>query len=362
MRSFEHAAASRDTAEAVVVRLELADGTVGWGETLPRPYVTGETLDTVPRDIERILWPALDDKDPEARALPTADADGRTVTAARCALEIARAAAWDRLHWARRSWRAELLNLRKVRVSGVLGSRDPARTARRLGLMRLYGLRDFKLKLGLGEDVDGENLRVVTRRIGRAVAAGRCSLRVDVNGGWSPDETPERVNAMVEAGVCVVEQPVGAPAAALVDLAPKCRLPLMADESAITFRDAQICVNDLGAKVWLNVRLSKNGGIGPALRIIRAAAMAGVPFVVGCMVGESSILSAAQRALLSVCPTPRFVEGNYGRWLLADDLTGKSLRFGWGGRLRYLGLQGFGVDADCVRLERYGTRIATLHA
>ena len=51
--------------------------------------------------------------------------------------------------------------------------------------MRWFGLRDFKLKLGLGQDVDAANLAVVERRIGRAARAGRCTLRVDGNGQWS---------------------------------------------------------------------------------------------------------------------------------------------------------------------------------
>ena len=42
-RSFTHATATRDESENVFVRCELADGTVGWGEGVPRSYVTGET-------------------------------------------------------------------------------------------------------------------------------------------------------------------------------------------------------------------------------------------------------------------------------------------------------------------------------
>jgi L-alanine-DL-glutamate epimerase-like enolase superfamily enzyme len=40
---FTHATATRDESENVFVRCELADGTVGWGEGVPRSYVTGET-------------------------------------------------------------------------------------------------------------------------------------------------------------------------------------------------------------------------------------------------------------------------------------------------------------------------------
>ena len=44
-RKFEHAAASRSTSESLFVELKLDDGTIGWGESLPRPYVTGEARD-----------------------------------------------------------------------------------------------------------------------------------------------------------------------------------------------------------------------------------------------------------------------------------------------------------------------------
>ncbi|KKK53514.1 hypothetical protein LCGC14_3094030, partial [marine sediment metagenome] len=291
MRTFEHAAAPRDVAEAIVVRMELSDKTVGWGETLPRDYVTGETLDTVPRDIEEIFWPIGHAKHGLPSDLPTTN-EGRYVTAARCAFELAEYDAWSRFHCRVRGVGPASYACPKIEVpvSGVLGSADPARTARRLRLMRWYGLRDFKLKLGLGDDVDAENLRLVPRRIGKGIARGKFTLRVDVNGGWSADETPGRVARLKPYGVCVVEQPVFGPPEELIELAQRCELPLMADESMITPPEAKKFIEAPGRKVWLNVRLSKNGGTWPADTIMKAADDAGVPFVVGCMVGESSIL------------------------------------------------------------------------
>ena len=44
-RPFTHASATRQESENVLVRCELADGTIGWGEGVPRSYVTGETPD-----------------------------------------------------------------------------------------------------------------------------------------------------------------------------------------------------------------------------------------------------------------------------------------------------------------------------
>ncbi len=365
MRRFEHAAATRDVAEAIVVRLELDDGTVGWGETLPRPYVTGETLESVPADIEQHFAPAMWGREVDGAELPVADPPGRTTNAARCAAGLAWFDAWARRHWARMGMRRYRSRPQPpVRVSGVLGSSDPSRTARQLRLMRWYGLRDFKLKLGLGEDVDAENLRLVAARIGRGLREGKGTLRVDVNGGWSTDQTPQRVAALVPCRVCLVEQPVFGPPEALIELAQRCELPLMADESLLTAADARAFIAAPGRKVWLNLRLSKNGGIWPCLDIAFAAsaAEANVPFVFGCMVGESSILSAAQRSLLALGPAAKFVEGNYGRFLLASDLTNRSLRFGYGGRLRPLLLAGghLGLKVEPKRLARYGRLIKTL--
>lgn len=366
MRRFEHSAAAREAAEAIVVRLELGGGAVGWGETLPRPYVTGETPESATQDIEQIMWPALlAGSPPPERALAELDVGdalpmevaGRKVTAARCAVELA---------WLDALAVAHGLPLgrpvgREVRVSGVLGSSVPDRTARHLRLMRIFGLRDFKLKLGLGADVDRQNLAIVHRRMAQGLAAGKLTLRVDVNGGWRPEDTPERSAELAALGVCAIEQPVFCGAAELAELGGRCALPLLADESLVTPADAAALLAAKG-RVWLNIRLSKNGGIGPSLAIARRAVEAGVPWVSGCMVGESSILSAAQRVLLGRAPRPRFVEGNYGRFLLAGDLCRRSLRFGYAGRLTELKGPGFGAAVDPARLSQSGRLVKSLRA
>ncbi len=41
----EHASHVRRESENVIVECRLSDGTVGWGEGVPREYVTGETCD-----------------------------------------------------------------------------------------------------------------------------------------------------------------------------------------------------------------------------------------------------------------------------------------------------------------------------
>ena len=358
MRPFEHAAASRDLAEAVVVRACFADGSEGWGEALPRGYVTGETIETVARDLAEIVWPACRDREFASRedllSIPARSGDGRCINAAACAAELALA---GRLIGG--SGLVPRPGGIAARVSGVLGAAEPGKVARRLRMMRWYGLRDFKLKLGFGEDVDEENLRLVHRRIGKAIGRGRCTFRVDVNGGWDAETTPERVARLERYGACVVEQPTYCSAEQFVELARRCSLPLMADESLVSDSDATALLAE-PARVWWNIRISKNGGLSRALQLAELAGRGGAAFTVRCMVGESSILSAAQRRLLQLCPQPRFVEGNHGRFLLSDDLTARSIRFGCGGRLKVLKGPGLGVSVDRAKLSRHGSLLATL--
>ena len=46
-----HASHIRDSNETLVIRCELTDGSVGWGEGLPRVYVTGESIGSVWRHL-----------------------------------------------------------------------------------------------------------------------------------------------------------------------------------------------------------------------------------------------------------------------------------------------------------------------
>jgi muconate cycloisomerase len=58
---FKHAAASRDRSESVFLELHLDDGTSGWGEALPRFYVTGETRDGACKLLSETILPRLMD-------------------------------------------------------------------------------------------------------------------------------------------------------------------------------------------------------------------------------------------------------------------------------------------------------------
>jgi hypothetical protein len=75
----------------------------------------------------------------------------------------------------------------------------------------------------------------------------------------------------------------------------------------------------------------------------------------GCMVGETSILSAAGRRFLENVPGVMFAEGSFGRFLLAGDVVDRSVQFGCGGRTRPLDGPGWGVDVRPDLLAEHAT-------
>ena len=361
---FAHAASTRAVAEPIIVEIELTDGTIGYGETHPRDYVTGETVGSVPADIEGPLLDPLMRVMPSSFAgaleaaseLPFSDAAGRCISAARAGVELALLDAYSRYFGRAIDDAAGWLGLARfgtpgsvgaIRYSGMLWGNDPSRLVTSFRKQRLFGLRDFKLKVGMASD--GEVVPAVVRAMGRKLRAGRLTLRVDANAGWSYEQAVERLIAWRDFPIASVEQPIslGQPER-LAQLSRTVPQPIMVDESLVTYEQGEELAR-LGAANLFNIRLSKNGGLLPAIHLASLARQHGLGYQLGCMVGETSILSAAGWQFLRLVPGVRFAEGAYGRFLLRDDVVARPVRFGFGGKLRMRGGLGWGVQ---VRPEK----------
>jgi len=364
---FAHAAGRRDTSEPLMVEVELTDGTLGFGETHPRPYVTGETVESAAEAIETVFAPSLLSVNPDSfptalealSELPFAAPDGACVAAARAGIELALLDAYSR-HFRRSvdeaaGWMG-LPNFGRpgstgrVRYSGVLGAGPPTKLRRSLFKQRLFGLRNFKLKVALPDDE--VRLATVLQALGAKLRSGRATLRLDANGGWDYQTAVERLEQLTDQPIACVEEPLSAEHAAhLPELRRRVRLPLMADESLITYQQGRSLIDQQAVDLF-NIRVSKNGGFLPAMRLAGLARQAGLGYQIGCMVGETSLLSAVGRRLLQVVPGVRFAEGSFGRFLLRDDVVTRPLRFGYGGRFRPLGGPGWGVEVSADKLAR----------
>jgi len=353
-------------ADPIVVAVELMDGTIGYGETLARPYVTGETPESVIESVEDVFLERLLDFGPSGffdgvegiEALPWHGAEGEPVSAARAAIELALLDAYSRFFDVpldRLAGWADLTNFEtpgsaaRIRYSAVLANSTHAGTMKWLRLAWWFGLRDFKLKVGWPDD--DRRLRAVFDYLRRSIAAGKASIRLDANGCWTKDEAVQRLGAWCDLPIAFVEQPLAKSSEAdLATLKACVAPPLMHDESLVTLEDANRLIEQNVADGF-NIRISKCGGLLPSLRLAHLARKHDVAIQLGCMVGETSILSAAGRRFLEMTPGVHFAEGWYGSFLMTRDVVRKSLRFGYGGRGRPLGRYGLGVEVDRSRVE-----------
>ncbi len=369
---FEHAAATRQVADPVVVKLTAEAPHAhccGYGETLARTYVTGETAETVVDDVRSVFAPlllgfhggSLAEAVEFARGLPTL-ADGRLINAARCAVELAlldlatrvyRRPLSDVVAWLELGQLGSPGSVGEARYSGIVVGQG-ARLTVALGAQRLFGLRDFKIKVAVAGWQ--QRLRDAHRVLGRALEEGRATLRADANGAWTYEEALAAGALLRECGVTALEQPLAVGREPrLPDLARELGLHLVADESLLTLEDARELLSDGGVQVF-NIRLAKCGGLLPSLEMAARVLAAGRDVQLGCMVGETSILSAAGVSLLEVVPRVRFVEGAFGRWLLREDVVARPVTFGRGGRVPRLDGQGLGIEVDESRLRSLRVR------
>jgi muconate cycloisomerase len=356
-RAFRHASAARQDSENVLLRCELADGTVGWGEGVPRSYVTGETpagclaqLAATPladqlacdcsswSDVVRLceaFQPTVDRDDPR----------GCYGNALRCAVELSLLDAFGRRfgepvstvssHFAPAR---PILDVRPVvRYSAVIDAGSSGLLRKAL-VRRLYGFRQCKVKVGAAGDDDAARLRTIRRGIGRHV-----DVRLDANEAWHATELCDKFAPLKPFGVSCIEQPVPhAEVFALAAIRNQLGVPVMLDESLTSLTDAQAAIAG-GTCDLFNIRLSKCGGFLASLRLAALAQSAGLGFQLGCHPGESGVLSAAGRHWASSVANVRYLEGSYDHYLFKQLLTNEDLTFGYAGRAPAITRPGLGV-------------------
>ena len=355
---FEHAAASRSQSESLFVELKLDDGTTGWGESLPRPYVTGEARDGACVLLATHILPHLLDRSfdsfEEVIAFLTA-CDGKAPAdwvspqmpqgAAWCAVDLALLDAFGK-HFKKPPLGPAKLRS-DFRFSGVVSSGKGWKHRAQLLGYRLLGFRELKLK------IDAATTANDIARIHR-IAGNSIHLRADVNMGWDVSQALHLMPALARNGIRSFEQPLTASdfggAARLVR---ETGLEVMADESFSTTDSLKSLIN-MRACTAINARISKCGGLVATLARCREAQAAGLWVQVGCQVGESSLLSSAHLHLCAAFPDVRQAEGCFGTILLEEDPVSPLLRFGRGGRPPKMPRgAGLGVEVDRASLEHH---------
>ena len=214
------------------------------------------------------------------------------------------------------------------------------------------GMRLPNLKVKVGEDTAYTEaiLALCRDRLGTS-----CDLRVDANGTWAADDIEARMNICARHGVCIIEQPF--PVSSGPHAAESARMMergfvLMADEGILDAADVR-SLAAYGHCGMLNLRLSKNGGLHRVLSLAHEAEANGLAYQLGCMVGETGILSAMGRLTASLLPRAVYLEGGYDDVLLAGNVTTRSFGFGAGGKAEIVRGSGPGFEVDERKLAEF---------
>jgi L-Ala-D/L-Glu epimerase len=186
----------------------------------------------------------------------------------------------------------------------------------------------YKIKLGTDQDI-----AIVTALRKHTDAI----LRVDANAAWTADEALQKLPALKDLGVELVEQPLAKDDwDGMKKLFKASPLPLIADESCVTENDVQKCHGHFHG---INIKLTKCSGITPARRMIASARALDMKVMVGCM-NESTVGSAAIAHLM---PLLDYVDMD-GPLLLAEDIA-SGLEYD-NGRVRVSEMPGLGIQVE----------------
>lgn len=351
--NFAHSRATRLASDSFVVKL-TASGHSGYGEAVVRDYVSGslgegDVLDHV-QDVVRNLVGSIPDGGSNdiiawLRELPVDHHELPVL----CAVETA---LLDLLCATEGKDIYELIGMEPCRTTVQYGGTIPMFHVKAVAglLEQSIQLRIPNLRLKIGDD--GEYNRAVLALARKKMGDG-FDIRVDVNMAWSLETVFDHLEILKEAGVNVVEEPFGRKPEEIkrcVDDPRSEGFDFVADESILTMEDLDLIAKER-TFTMLNLRLSKNGGLLRCLNLAAAADTHGISYQLGCLVGETGILSAAGRVAASLMKNPRYTDGSYDSYLLSDNIVQDDLTFGPGGAAEVIRGRGIGFSVDEDRLK-----------
>ncbi|UII75410.1 dipeptide epimerase [Flagellimonas sp. HMM57] len=164
----------------------------------------------------------------------------------------------------------------------------------------------YKIKLGTNDDV------AIVRELRKHTDA---IFRIDANCAWTAEETIYNAPLLKDLGVEFLEQPLKADDwSGMESVLHHSVLPVVADESCIVETDVEKCGLHFNG---INIKLTKCGGLTPALRMIKKGKEMGLKVMVGCMTESTVGISAIAQLL----PQLDYVDMD-GAMLLKEDIAG----------------------------------------
>lgn len=283
----------------VLVKLTAENGTVGWGQSLPVPRWSYETIETVLVVLRKYFAPALIGRD--ARDLEDCQAalDRALAPAFSTGMPLARAGLDLALHdllgkltgqsltelWGRPA--GGPITLSWTVTSGTLKEVEEE-----VALARQRGYRNFNLKIAPRIDFDVALARLVRQLVPDGF------LWADANGGYEVAAALEVAPQLAAVGVDVLEAPLRPNRiSGYQALKRQGALPITMDEGLISPVEVEEFIQ-LGMVDGITIKPSRAGGLASARRQIELALDAGL-FFLGSGLTDPDIALAASLALYS---------------------------------------------------------------
>jgi L-Ala-D/L-Glu epimerase len=359
--SFGHFLKKRTYSDSIIVQITADNGVQGYGEGVARPYVTGESVEKSVKHIAEVLLPIIMHKDIDdiqktenpKNALSCIndmipDLSSPGIIAWNASIAAVELALIDCLLKKQKKSLNYILPAKSpiVTYSVVFSSGDLKSTIELAKRAKQKEIKHIKIKVG--KDSDMECVAGVRDVMGESV-----SIRLDANCAFTVKKAIKFIKSIEKYSIDSIEQPIKrGNAGDLSTVKANSSIPIMADESIVTYDDAKNLI-EYNACDYFNLRISKCGGLYRSLAIAELAEQKGIKVQLGCQVGETAVLSAAGRHLAAYLSDIKFIEGSYSTLLLEEDISREKIVFGSRGEAPVLTGHGLGVNIRQDILNKY---------
>lgn len=264
----------------VILAIETDDGLIGWGEATVVPQWSGETQGGANALIKDYFIPLLLGRDPADYLTIVQEMDGIIDNPfTKAAVEMA---LLDLVGKAQNKPVYELLggakNPKQIPIKFSIGLREPDDAANIAATKVKEGFTAIKLKVGPDPEKDLRRVRAVRDAVGPKI-----KLNVDVNGGWSVEQSIREIPRYAEFNLEYVEQPTPRwDIEGMAKVKANSDVPIMADESVFAVWQAEQVIAKKAADL-MSIYPGKNGGLLKAQKICKMAEQVGI----GCHLGSN---------------------------------------------------------------------------
>lgn len=312
--NFEHAESGRNCSDSIVLSFRYNE-IDALGECAPRLYVTGQTTDDVIQELKNIKIEklikeiCLDNFDDSINKIKKTKLSESLCT--NCLIEMS-LLDWIGKKHNRSLW--EILNI--IKNSSCMFDNFEVTEVMDLSITPSEFLRDrgpfhtIKIKVdnNISEAID--RISFIRKELGNSV-----KIILDANMSWTLNAAIENINKFKKYNISYYEEPLKKghfDEYRILRQSVDCKV--MLDETVCTIDDLLMAIKSKSCDA-INIRISKNGGLLSAVKMINICQNEGIAYQIGSQVAEVGPLICAGRHLRAVSYDALTYEGGQpDRW------------------------------------------------